>query len=192
MRALKFYLASRFSRREELRGYAADIEQRNHEVTSRWLKTNHESTGHSDLDNARFATEDVEDILSADVLVHFTETPLDFEIGAWKQLEASQPGCKVWTAGTGGRHREAGIVLGARYAAGQYRRLFIVGPKENVFDHLAAVDDRFESWEEFLAKLDLVDRVACVDYYSKVPIGQHPWHRQQLEPTYLYPIGRMS
>lgn len=192
MRSLKFYLASRFSRREELRGYMKDIESRGHEVTSRWLRANHESSGHSDADNARFATEDVEDILAADVFVHFTEEPLYFNLPPWKPLKASPPGCGVWTASTGGRHREAGIVLGARYAAGQYRRFFIVGPPENVFDFLPAVDEVFPTWEEFLQHLDLVDRAASAHYYAKTPVGKHPWRRHQLEPAYIYSPGRIQ
>lgn len=70
----KFHLASRFGRREELRGYMADLEQRGHEVTSRWIKNDHESTTRADQENAQFATEDVEDVHVIGVLAHSVET----------------------------------------------------------------------------------------------------------------------
>jgi len=146
---LTFYLAARYSRREELCAYKADLEARGHRVPARWLLGEHQVHG---LEAARavendgpipadqavlFAQDDVEDLLSADVVVSFTTEP-------WSGTGSTR----------GGRHVEFGIALGIRRSGGEARRLFIVGPLENVFHALPEVDGRFDEWASFLAHLD--------------------------------------
>jgi hypothetical protein len=71
-----YYLAARYGRREELLGHAADLIERGHAVTSRWLAGDHQA---EDLeagsdgevarwpleDARRYAEEDVTDITAA-------------------------------------------------------------------------------------------------------------------------------
>lgn len=105
------YIAGRFDRKEELRGYADTLTSLGYYVTSTWLYGKHESDGECTTDElAAFAEEDLLDIMNADVLLAFTETP---EIGYQ----------------TGGRHVELGFALG------QGIDVAIIGPPENVFHH---------------------------------------------------------
>jgi len=113
---MKIYLASRFSRREEMRDCRRLIHARGGEVTSRWLNDDAgELEAQDDLDTPegtivgrRCATTDIADVLAADAVIAFTEAPRG-------------------TKTRGGRHVELGIALGAS------KRVVIVGPRENVF-----------------------------------------------------------
>jgi len=102
-----FHLAARYSRREELCGYKADLEARGHRVPARWLLGEHQIHG---LEAARavendgpvhvaqaalFAEDDIEDLFGADMIVNFTEMPRH---GATR----------------GGRHVDYGVALGLR------------------------------------------------------------------------------
>ncbi|MCL4413180.1 MAG: hypothetical protein M1522_00285 [Actinobacteria bacterium] len=141
-----FYLAARYSRREELCEYKAALEARGHLVPARWLLGEHQVHG---VEAARaveaggpvpaaqavlFAEDDVEDLMAADLLVCFTEEP---------RCEATR----------GGRHVELGIALGMR-RLGVGPLIVVVGPLENVFCALPEIDGRFDAWAEFLAALD--------------------------------------
>lgn len=144
----RFYLAARYSRREELLGVRDVIEGLGGVVTSRWLNGNHQLDDHGvpigedgealveqHADEypgearhraaklrERFAVEDVEDVRLADVLIAFTEEP---------RASASR----------GGRHVELGLGL----AWG--KRVIVVGPRENVFCWLPEVE-HFPSWAD--------------------------------------------
>jgi len=125
---VRIYLAARYSRREELCGYRSQLEALGHTVTSRWLNGNHQiddkglSVEAAQNERERFATEDFTDVLSAHVLIAFTEQPRS-------------------SNSRGGRHVELGIALGSRRMA-----VIVVGPRENVFCCLPSifVCDRFE------------------------------------------------
>lgn len=124
----KIYLAARYSRREELCGYAEDLKRAGHSVMSRWLEGNHQIAdngmpigddgealveGFSDSEKAmflrqQFAMEDLRDIDYSEMLIAFTEPPRS-------------------SASRGGRHVEFG------YALAQNKPILIVGHKENVF-----------------------------------------------------------
>jgi len=142
-----FYLAGRYSRREELCGYKADLEARGHRVPARWLLGEHQVHG---LEAARaieddgpvpaeqavlFAEDDIDDLLAADVLVNFTEAPRS-------------------VASRGGRMVEFGVALGLRRVGQGRHELYIVGPLENVFHALPEVDGIFDTWGAFLTHLD--------------------------------------
>lgn len=114
------YLAARYSRHPEMKKYADMLAQAGHVVTGRWILGDHElrSEGHSDADEwaVRWAQEDLDDLLAAEVVVSFTEGPGDV------------PG-----RARGGRHVEFGVALAAGKA------LVVVGYRENVFHHLPGV-----------------------------------------------------
>ncbi|HEX3696223.1 MAG TPA: hypothetical protein VH374_12640 [Polyangia bacterium] len=119
---MRIYLAARYDRRFEMLGIASDLVRAGHVVTSAWIEG-----GRGDGSEVVAATEDMEDLSSADCLVAFTEEPTR----------------GVPWAARGGRHVEFGVAL----AAG--KRLCIVGPRENVFHHLPQV-------QVFDASADLV------------------------------------
>lgn len=138
---MKIYLAARYSRREELLGYKEQIEAgTRHVVISRWLAGAHqwdpvaaaiespEAADDIPPEAVRFAQEDVEDVLSADLLIAFTEKP------------------RANLASRGGRHVELGMALALDKA------VFIVGPRENVFCTLPAVQ-HYPDWGTLVADI---------------------------------------
>jgi len=172
LNCLNFYLAARYSRREELCEYKTDLEARGHKVPARWLLGEHqvhgveaaravEAGGPVPAPEARlFAEDDIADVLAADVLVAFTEPPRS-------------------NASRGGRHVEFGIGLGLRRAGltVQSPTLLVVGPLENVFHALPEVDAAFDTWADLLAALDLVDaRIHGWDFTGENRCHHHPWH----------------
>ena len=126
---MKIYLASRYSRREELCAYRAELEDYGHTVTSRWLNGNHQvddrglSTEAEQGERVRFAIEDWNDLMAADWCISFTETPRS-------------------SNSRGGRHVEFGAAL----AAG--KKCIVIGPRENVF-HCMPTVVVFQSWIDF-------------------------------------------
>lgn len=133
---INVYLAARFSRRAELIGYAAELEQHGRfHVTSRWLFTDHEWSGADDSRlpvevGSRFASEDLADVDAADLVVCFTELP---------RASASR----------GGRHVEVG------YALALSKMLVLVGPRENVFYCLP----RFVAVPDWPAAMELLTKL---------------------------------
>jgi hypothetical protein len=140
---MKVYLAARYTRRLELCGYRADLEAHGIEVTSRWLNGSHQldnegrplgdagellfEAGDAEVDHYRwkFATDDRDDVLAADVLIAFTEQPRSGN-------------------SRGGRHVELGIAIG------KGKRIVVIGPRENVFCWLPEVE-QYDLWSEYLA-----------------------------------------
>jgi hypothetical protein len=141
------YLAARYSRRKELAGYRdGDLARLGIHVPAVWLNGDHQlddlgvpvsETGEVLFESdraaaahyrAQFATDDLGDVLSADILIAFTEEPRS-------------------TNSRGGRHVELGIALGAG------KPVYIVGPRENVFCHLPVVC-HFDTWAALVAYLE--------------------------------------
>jgi hypothetical protein len=126
---MRVYLAARYSRWQELAGYAEELRAIGYEVTSRWIKGDHElrADGQGEADHwaVVWASEDREDLLAADIVVSFTE------------------GADVPGRARGGRHVEFGMALETG------KRLLVVGPRENVFHHLPGVE-RFADWPSCL------------------------------------------
>lgn len=121
---MKVYLAARYSRKDEMREYADRLQRADHHVTSRWVEVKHNV---EDIDRerelaSRYALEDSEDLTAADAVVVFTEPPR-------KELTR------------GGRHVEFGMALALQ------KRLFVVGPSENVFYALPQVEV-YSSWDQ--------------------------------------------
>ena len=132
------YLAARYSRRLELCGYRDQLMELGITVTSRWLNGMHQldDQGVPIGDNGErifestdtavpkwrrwFAEHDRDDVLSADMLIAFTEEPRSGN-------------------SRGGRHVELGLALGSG------KRVVVVGPRENVFCWLPQVS-WFQDW----------------------------------------------
>lgn len=126
---MKIYLASRYSRREELCEYRKKLEDLGHSVTSRWLNGKHQiSDGGKPIGNhgeslvegddgssSEHAREDVKDVEDCDLLIAFTEPPRS-------------------NASRGGRHVELGLALGLK------KRIFVIGHRENIFCWLPDVE----------------------------------------------------
>lgn len=135
---MKIYLASRYGRREELLGYAKDLEEMGHEITSRWITGIHEIPGRSESvsdrnsytekERAHFAQEAIEDIEEADTLIAFTNPD---------NSSYSRGGC----------HVEFG------YALAKKKQIIVIGPRENVF-HCLPEAWVFATWERFLTVLE--------------------------------------
>lgn len=125
---MKFYLAGRYDRREELAGYAELLRAAGHEVTSRWLTGEHEARdiNPSYHEMTMWARADHENIERADVLIAFTEQ----QCGNYQR---------------GGRHVELGIAIALA------KTIVIIGPVENIF--YASAKYRFEDFRAFETKL---------------------------------------
>ena len=132
------YLAARYSRLEELQGYADDLRAVGHRVEARWLLGDHQIHEGADkveaatvsvpLEGRPFALDDYVDVLEADMLIAFSEEP------------------RAGGASRGGRHVEFGMAL----AWGL--KVVVVGPRENVFHTLREVN-HFWRWSEALEAL---------------------------------------
>ena len=121
-----FYLAGRYSRREELAGYAAQLDRTfgpSWSVKATWLLGSHQWDGAGEAKAAevippealRFAEDDWRDVTAASAVVCFTEPPRQ-------------------TSSRGGRHVEMGIALGMG------KPVIVVGHRENVFCLLPQVE----------------------------------------------------
>lgn len=120
------YLAAAFRRQAEMRNYAQLVRAHGCTVTSRWLTALEDAP--DDLDGQRVAAvQCLEDVAAADVVIAFTE-PRDS--GYW----------------TGGRHVELGYALALR------KRVFVLGPHENVF-HAAPGVERAASLVDVIGEL---------------------------------------
>lgn len=108
---MKIYLAARFNKIDEMRKYADELKEDGHEITASWVYGGEEGLTFTDI-----AELDLRDVAACDALVKFTEpygTPV--------------PG--------GGRHTEFGVAI----ALG--KRIYIVGPKEQIFDWAPGVTE---------------------------------------------------
>lgn len=140
----RIYLAARYSRREEMARYAADLEALGYTVTSRWHQEGKTPLPGIHTEKlrrraGRFAQEDAEDTKDADLFIAFTTTPMASEVpGA---------GVRATEQENGGTHVEFGIA----YALG--KELWVVGPRENVFHCLPGLRI-FPDWSGALQKLE--------------------------------------
>ena len=121
------YLASRFSRNDEMRGVRDVLVGLGHTVTSRWIDLHggdqQESAAAEVLNSdpasvAHFGQHDLADIDGADTLISFTGS-----------------------GGKGGRHIEFG------YGLARGMRMIVVGPRENIFHTLPQVE-HYENWKQ--------------------------------------------
>lgn len=127
----RIYLAASYGRKEEMQKYAKDIENKElGVVTSRWIYR----PGTCDVDVKmlhrtpdlckKFALHDMEDMEASNCFILFTGDSLS----------------------TGGRHTELGMALRMKCI----EAIYIIGPRENVFQCLDYKVHQFSSWKEFL------------------------------------------
>lgn len=141
---MKIYLAARYSRAAELRGYRDFFQARGITVTSRWLDGGHTlddrglSIEAEASERTRFALEDWSDLMAANVVISFTEQPRS-------------------SNSRGGRHVEFGGALAAK------KKCIVIGPRENVFHCLPQVEV-FRDWAEF--------RTVCFPMLKGNPPGE--------------------
>ena len=131
---MKFYFSARYSRLPELQAYAQELEALGHVVTSRWISDENENFDLELLDpsNRNRATAHLSnslgDLTTADAVICFTEQPR--------------------TATLGGRHVELGVAIAMD------KRVFIIGPTENIF-YILAEDSQFDSFDRFVRWLKI-------------------------------------
>ena len=109
---MRIYLASRYSRREELVQYRTDLERLGHCVTSRWLNGDHQ------IDDRGLS------VTASDLVISFTEVP------------------RSTTNSRGGRHVEHGVALGrglSVWIVGPRENVFHCLPCVRVFESWADV-----------------------------------------------------
>lgn len=169
-KGMRIYLASRYSRREELCVYRDQLQSIGHEVTARWLEGKHQISdlgtpigehGEALVEDddesthtrcaalrSKFAREDYEDVMAADMLIAFTEKP---------RSELTR----------GGRHVELGVAIGAG------KIVIIVGPRENLFCWMDTVL-HFDRWPQCMqtlaeSKLQAITGHGCVSDLHQLP-----------------------
>ena len=150
---MRVYLASRYSRRAELQEVRKLLVKHNIEVTSRWLTQDHTLPDAKSTEAAkdeipiearRYAQDDLQDVVSCDVLVLFSER-------ADTQVRR------------GGSHVEFGFALG------KGKKVVICGPRANVFHTLVEVIQCRD-----LAELCLVLKELERTYFPAIPNRRQP------------------
>lgn len=131
------YLAARYSRREEMIGYAGQLEALGYDVDAEWVWKGHDKPKDCSEDRehefyAYAALHDYHDIYNARTLICFTEA-------------ASDPN------GNGGKDVELGIALGMENGIVK-REIILIGPRRTVFHYLAIVK-QFDTWQDFLREI---------------------------------------
>lgn len=135
-RPLNVYFAARYSLHPQMRLYAEQLERLGYKVTSRWIYGGHDTVdANHDEDKQRYAEEDLEDLLLADIIVSFTEDP-----------STQVPG-----RARGGRHVEFGIAIGMNHYVSNFKVIdtVVIGYRENAFHWLPDVEF-YPTWEEYL------------------------------------------
>jgi len=114
---------------------AADLVALGHTVTSSWITGKHELQSQHGAradevadasEQARWAREDIDDLEASEAIIAFTQA-----YGA------------VGGRNRGGRHVEMGIAIELGL------RIFVVGPRENVFYHLPEVQ-QYDAWQHIV------------------------------------------
>ena len=121
---MKIYIAARYSRKDEMKRHAQELWDMGHWITSQWIWRNEDDE--DEVSWRGYAEEDMIDLLKASTLIQFSD--------------------EQYTPQRGGKHVELGM------AVAWHKRIYIVGPKENVF-HCLLQCKRFDSWEECVESL---------------------------------------
>lgn len=113
---MKIYIAARYGRRDEANSVAFHLRENGHEITSTWINQVEDEMGYTESEGTTMgmAIKDLDEIRDADAIVALSEV----DTNPW---------------GRGGRHVEFG------YAIGLEKRIYVVGPMENLFHYLPQV-----------------------------------------------------
>lgn len=113
---MKIYFAGRYRDAAVFRHMGDGLREMGHQIVSSWIYTNRRAGRNfediSDEEKATIAQEDVDDVLSCDVLVLLSSD-----------------------GGRGGKHVEFGIAIGAG------KRICVLGQKQNVFHWLLRIEE---------------------------------------------------
>lgn len=149
----KVYLASRYSRHDEMQGVRTVLETLcGVTVTSRWIDLHGGSAPesrtadqlHADTQGSSvYAIHDLQDLMASDTVISFTDGS---------------------NSSKGGRHVEFG------YALAEGKRIILVGPRENVFHTLPEVE-WFPDWSRLVMALTHASSTGTKG--SGVPGGEH-------------------
>ena len=115
---MKAYLASRYSRYQEMQQVRDELEKLGHTITSRWIDGDKDLSD-SENERIKLALRDMEDLYNADTVISFTEELLSTNLRSKRSR--------------GGRHIEHGIAIGL------CKRTVVVGPRENIYHCLPSV-----------------------------------------------------
>lgn len=124
---MKLYLAAPYAARDYVREYSAPyLTEQGHTLTSEWLKASRAITpgtlgtspATSDAEVMYHAGKDLEEVLAADVLVHFTASYL---------VARTRLDPLAHNLHSGGRHVETG------YALAHHKSVIVLGQPENIF-----------------------------------------------------------
>ena len=141
---MRIYLASAWGRREEIASVAYMLENMGHRITSSWLTNEKDSSTFPVNGNAAVlddeakeakhqtnALQDVQDVLTADAIVRFSDAP---EM-VWPLVPARLL--------SGARNFEFGLMYAAdfynNFLAWGRKLMFVVDGKQNIFDRLPEV-----------------------------------------------------
>lgn len=138
---MKVYLAARYTRHPEMQLYAHQLRELGYEITSRWIRGNHEMLPDGESDDTavipkhhtHLAHEDFDDVMAADIHINFTEAP---RTGPTR----------------GGRHVEFGM------AYIDFQTIWVVGHRENIFHCLNRVVF-FPTWHDCHTHAELMAQV---------------------------------
>lgn len=118
-----FYLAASYDRMEEMRQKRDELERMGYRVTSRWI-----SGQQGTITEAEAAQQDLDDLLDAETVISFHDSP----------------------STQGGRHCE----FGEAHAHG--KRIMAIGPFEHVFTRLPEIE-HYDSWDDVVRALTAVE-----------------------------------
>lgn len=147
----RFYLAARYSRREELLGVRDVVQALGGEVTSRWLNGDHQlANDGTPIGEDGVALVEGEELRSGETFSEHDRSERAAQLRAKFALDDYQDVQRAdvviaftepprSTASRGGRHVELGLALAWQ------KHTIIVGPRENVFCWLPEVD-HYDRW----------------------------------------------
>lgn len=163
---MKLYLASKYTRKEEMRGIRDKLEVFGHEVTSRWLEESEAPDIQvHDVEAATlagYAEHDIEDIEAADAVVHFQR----------KDSPNKRGGALV----------ECGVGIGMG------RQAILVGDRVNIFDFLPSVMvfetvDEFLDWASEESLDEMLGRPGVKTAYKRIKEAESPAGGRPVLPT---------
>lgn len=123
---MRVYIAARFGRQQEMRQVRAELEAMGLEVRASWLDDPPDQVLPTE-DKREFAERDVQEILTSNLVLLFTDPP------------------SAYRGGT--RHFEAGVAYMAQ------KETILIGPRECLHHYHLYFNRRFDTWDKALEVL---------------------------------------